>query len=174
MKVFNFILFLIMLQLSLFAGPIYDSYKKTEQKIFSLGDDPAEQSKQLRSTLLESLKSALVKFYNYRYQGDKDVAASDVTYEAAEERKNAYYAKHMTYEAAKETKNAYYVKYKNFFAYFTYRHDPKLYYLSPLEQKVITDPTVDVPRFEVVIDGWDKKKKSDIKKINRESEELKQ
>ena len=148
-KILSFILFFSAFQLSSFAGPIYDAYKKIEQQIFSMDDDPVKKSQQLRDTLLKSLKSALVKFYNY--QNYEDVVASE-----------------MTYELAQETKNAYYVKYKNFFAYFTYRQDPKLYYVSALEQKIVTNPEVDIPRFEVVVDDWGQNKKN--KKQQKETE----
>ncbi len=130
------VIFIILLwSTNLFSGPIYDAYKKIEEKIDKEKDGAIDKKKQLEETLLKSLKSALVKSYHYAdYDG---IALPE-----------------MQYEIAEGIENAYYVKYKDFLAYFSYSQDPRLYYMFPLEQKVIIDPKIDISKFKIKIDDW--------------------
>ena len=65
------------------AGPIYDSFKKLEEKQSKL--DPAIRTKQLKSTLYKSMKMALIVYYNYANHAK--ITENDITYEPAKETK---------------------------------------------------------------------------------------
>ena len=132
------VIFIILLwSTNLFSGPIYDAYKKIEEQINKEKNGAIDKKKQLEETLLKSLKAALVKSYNYAdYDG---IALPE-----------------MQYEMAEGIENAYFVKYKDFLAYFSYSQDPRLYFMFPLEQKVIIDPKIGIgiSKFKIKIDDW--------------------
>ena len=134
-----FAFFTAFFSVALPAGPIADEYKQTEQEIMQAGSDPTKQTRQLKETLLESMRAALVRSYNYL--NHKDISAADITYEPAE----------GSDEYAKYT---YYVKYSEFLGYFVFSQDPRLYFVYPAQQNVIVKPGFDVPRFQLVVDDW--------------------
>ncbi len=126
-KSFVISFFILGLFSSSMAGPIYEEFKKRQADIQKLRYGQSSQKRQLDYNLYISIKRALKRWFDYA-DSDK-IKASDLTYEKSGHHELTFY-----------------VKYKEFIGYFTYHSDPSIYFVLPIQEKLILPPGVQVKR----------------------------